>query len=456
MATTSFDYLVIGGGSGGIASGRRAAMLGAKVGVVEMGRLGGTCVNVGCVPKKVMWNTASISEFLHDAKEYGFSFKDLSFNWAAIKKARDEYIMRLNKIYESNLDREKVTHIPGKAQFVGPNRVVVEGVEYSAKHVLIATGGHPIKPSGFPGAEYGITSDDFFELEELPRKVVVVGAGYIAVELVGILNALGSDATLVLRYDKPLRYFDSMIHDNLTEELANSGVKLEKYSHVTQMVKESNGLLSVTITDDKGNSKVLSDVNVVLFAIGRMPNVRSLNLEAAGVATEGPLHFIKVDEYQNTTAVGTYALGDIVHTPHLTPVAIAAGRRLAHRLFGNEPEAKLDYTNIPTVVFSHPPIGTIGLTEEEAREKYGDQVKLYISKFNNMYHAVTTRKTKTAMKLICVLPDEKIVGLHVIGIGADEMLQGFGVAIKMGATKRDFDNCIAIHPTAAEEFVTMR
>lgn len=467
-----FDYLVIGAGSGGIASARRAASYGAKVGVVEKARLGGTCVNVGCVPKKVMWNAATIAETLHDMHHYGFTggqSSDVSFNWSFIKEARDKYIVRLNGIYERNMGNSDVASILGAAALGdksddGINTVVVtpsdgaDPVTYTAKHVLIAVGGYPEFPEGEGVKEHSISSDGFFELEDLPRKAVVVGAGYIAVELAGVLHSLGTDTSLVVRKAKALREFDDMIADTLDEEMAKQGIVVHKETNGVKSISlDDNGLKTVTLN----NGDVISDVDCVLFATGRKPLVEPLNLPGAGVEQKSSGHII-IDEYSETNVKNVYAVGDVCGNVELTPMAIAAGRRLADRLFGPEQykDAKVSYDLVPTVVFSHPPIGTIGLTEAQAVEKYGEEnVKIYRSKFANLYYGPwqvdPDDKPKTAMKLICAGEEELVVGLHVIGMGADEMLQGFGIAMKMGATKADFDSCIAIHPTASEEFVTM-
>ncbi|KAH9488315.1 hypothetical protein Btru_063767 [Bulinus truncatus] len=445
-----FDYLVIGGGSGGLASARRAAEFGIKAAIIEEGRWGGTCVNVGCVPKKVMYYTATHAEMIHEHKGYGFDVDFKGFDFKRIKKSRDEYIKRLNGIYESNLDKSKVEKITGHAMFTSDNSVEVNGEQYSADHILIATGGRPTIPS-IPGAEHGITSDGFFELEDLPRKVVVVGAGYIAVELAGVLNALGSNTSLLIRYDQVLRTFDGLISKTVTDNLETAGVKIWRRTEVSEVVKESDGTLTL-----KTNTEVISNVDCLLWAIGRSPNSDNLGLDRVGISVDKHNN-IEVDEYQNTSVKGIYALGDVCGKALLTPVAIAAGRRLAHRLFDGKKDLKLDYTSIPTVVFSHPPVGTVGLTEEEAERKYGrDKLKIYTSNFLPMYYAMTENKVRCNMKLICVLSEEKVVGLHMIGQGCDEILQGFGVAIKMGATKAQFDECVAIHPTSAEELVTMR
>jgi len=451
-----YDYLVIGAGSGGIASGRRAAEHGAKVGIIESGPLGGTCVNVGCVPKKVMFCAASIKEVLeHDARaNYGFDFSDVNFSWPKLKTARDAYIKRLNGIYGTNLEKSGVDVIHGSARFKSPTQVEVPGVaDFTADKILIACGGRP-KSLGVPGEELAIDSDGFFLLEQLPKRSCVIGAGYIAVEMAGILNALGSETTLVIRSDKVLRSFDSTISDIVTEEIKGSGITLLTNTDpgVKRVFKNSDGTLGIETSQG-----VTDGFDIVLNAIGRIPNTDLLDLEKAGVKVDKENHVI-VDEYQNTNVPNIHSLGDCCGKWLLTPVAIAAGRRLARRLFNNETNLKLDYNDIPTVVFSHPPVGTVGYTEQEAIEKYGqDDIKIYKSTFTNMYFAMSDRKQKTTMKLICVKSEnERIVGLHMIGLNCDEMLQGFSVAVKMGATKAQFDDTVAIHPTASEELVTMR
>lgn len=460
-----FDYLVIGGGSGGIASARRAATYGVKVAIVESGgRMGGTCVNVGCVPKKVMWNAAGIADAIHGMHHFGFSGSDgVSFDWNFIKTNRDKYIEKLNGIYDKNLEKSGITKLLGVGSFTGRDTVMVSPVDggdpvsYRAKHILIATGGVPAFPPG-PGIfEHSISSDGFFELEELPRKAVIVGAGYVAVELAGVLQALGTETKLVVRKEKAMRGLDDFISDTLDEEMLRQGIEIYRNTDGVEKIESAGSRKVVHLR----NGEKIEDVDVVVMAPGRRPNVNLLNLDAAGVdVTEGD--YIKTNEFSETNVRGVYALGDVCGKIELTPMAIAAGRRLSDRLFGGPEwkDAKVSYELVPTVIFSHPPIGTIGLTEKEAIEKYGgENVKVYRSKFTNLYYGPwqvdPEEKPKTAMKLVCVGENELVVGLHVIGMGADEMLQGFGVAVKMGATKADFDSCIALHPTAVEEFVTM-
>eukprot|EP01112_Ceratiomyxa_fruticulosa_P020557 TRINITY_DN7031_c0_g1_i1.p1 TRINITY_DN7031_c0_g1~~TRINITY_DN7031_c0_g1_i1.p1 ORF type:complete len:474 (+),score=100.52 TRINITY_DN7031_c0_g1_i1:66-1487(+) len=382
-----FNYFVIGGGSGGMASARRAASYKAKTALVEMARMGGTCVNVGCVPKKVMWNCAEIADTLHHAHEYGFDIKAVPFHWGKIKASRDAYIARLNGIYHKNLENSGITELHGKAKLVGNKKVLVNGVEYTADHILIATGGRPKVPN-VPGAEYGITSDGFFELPELPKKVAVLGAGYIAIELAGILNHLGSDVSLFIRYDEFLRNFDAMLRQTLAEEMKGQGLKVVPHTVAKELTKDKDGKITLHTEDGKS----YEGFDTLIWAVGRTPNVEDLGLEENGIKLNEK-GYIQVDEYQNTTAEGVHALGDVCGHIELTPVAIAAGRRLSNRLFDGKKDSKLDYNLVPSIIFSHPPIGTTGLTEEAARKKYGDaNIKVYTSKFVNMFYSVCEKK----------------------------------------------------------------
>ncbi|MGF1713601.1 glutathione-disulfide reductase [Photobacterium chitinilyticum] len=452
-----FDYICIGGGSGGIASANRAAMYGAKVALIEAKALGGTCVNVGCVPKKVMWHGAQIAEAMHlYAKDYGFDVDVKKFDWSKLVENREAYISRIHAAYDNVLGNNKIEVINGFARFVdtqdGADKKTVEvnGEHYTADHILIAVGGEPTIPN-VPGAEHGIDSNGFFELNEQPKRSAVIGAGYIAVEIAGVLSALGTDTHLFVRKESPLRSFDPVIINTLVEVMDAEGPTLHTHSIPKQVVKESDG--SVTLHFENGESH---NTDVLIWAIGRNPTTDKINLAATGVETNSR-GYIKVDEYQQTNVEGIYCVGDIMEGGiELTPVAVKAGRQLSERLFNGKTEAKMDYKLVPTVVFSHPPIGTIGLTEPEAIAEYGeDNVKVYQSGFTAMYTAVTSHRQPCKMKLICAGPDEKVIGLHGIGYTVDEMIQGFGVAMKMGATKADFDSVVAIHPTGSEEFVTM-
>jgi glutathione reductase (NADPH) len=450
MNKTDFDFLVIGGGSGGLAAAKRAAAHGAKAAIVERDRLGGTCVNRGCVPKKVMFNAASIAEMLRDARGYGFDLAAPNIDWSHLKKARDAYVGRLNDIYRRGLAAAGVTEIAGEACFVDRHTIAVGARRLRAPHILIATGATRGRPD-IPGAELGITSDGFFDIEKQPNSVLIVGGGYVAVELAGIFRALGSQVTMLLRGERLLARFDASLRDVLLEEMEESGIAVMRPARIAA-IERDGGSLAVHI-DGKQR---MTGFDVVLWATGQRANTSQLALERTGVATDEN-GFIATDDYQNTNVPGIYAVGDVTARLALTPVAIAAGRRLADRLFGGEPEARLDYNNVATVVFSHPPIGTVGLTEDAARQLYGiNEVKVYESRFTSMYYALTQARPPTLMKLVTVGPREKVVGCHLIGRGVDEIIQGFAVAVKMGATKADLDNTVAIHPTSAEELVTMR
>lgn len=449
--TKSYDCIAIGGGSGGIACMNRAASYGKRCAIIEEKELGGTCVNVGCVPKKVMWYAAQVAQSIHKlAPDYGFKIKGSQFDFQTLIGNRSAYIDRIHSSYERVLGKNNVDVIKGVATFIDEHTVQVGDKTYTADHILIAVGGKPSIPD-IKGAEYGIDSDGFFELTQLPKRVAVVGGGYIGVELAGVLAELGSDIHLVIRKQKPLDAFDSEIVDTLIEVMDSNGIHLHSKTNITEVQKLDNELKLLL---DTGESLM---VDCLIWATGRIPNTARLNLEKAGVSVDDKGYII-VDEYQNTNVEGIYAVGDnMAGGIELTPVAVAAGRRLSERLFNQKPNEKLDYSLIPTVIFSHPPIGTIGLSEVQAKQKYGDDlVKIYTSSFTPMYSAVTQHREPCKMKLVCVGDDEKIVGLHGIGFGVDEMIQGFAVAIKMGATKANFDDTVAIHPTGSEEFVTMR
>ncbi|MGM0564971.1 MAG: glutathione-disulfide reductase [Pseudomonadota bacterium] len=445
-----FDIICIGGGSGGIATTNRAARHGAKAAVVEANRLGGTCVNVGCVPKKVMWYAAAHAEAIHEAADFGFDVRLSGFDWNTLYERREAYIRRLNGLYAKGLEGNGATHIQGFARFVDPHTIEVDGKHYTADRFVIATGGRPSWPD-IPGAEYGITSDGFFDLQEQPGKALVVGAGYIAVELAGVLNALGTETTLAVRGERPLRHFDQDLSESLHRGMAESGLLVRDNSQVERLVREKDGSLTAHFKD----GGQLDGIDSVIWAIGREANTRELNLDAAGVEHRDNGQ-IPSNEWEQTNVEHIHALGDITGKAELTPVAIAAGRRLADRIYGGMEGRKLDYSLIPTVIFSHPPIGTIGLSEQEAREQHGDAVTVYKSSFNPMSHAFSEHKPPTMVKLIVLGKEEKIIGLHAIGPGVDEMTQGFAIPMSMGATKEDFDNTIPIHPTLAEELVTLK
>ncbi len=443
----SFDLIVIGGGSGGLACAQRAAEHGARTALIESHRLGGTCVNVGCIPKKIMWNLATLAVGMHDAVDYGFDIELKDHDWTALKRKRDEYLLMLNGIYERNLENRGVTLVRGRAHFASANEILVGDRVLRAARSVIATGGHPIVPQ-IPGAERGITSDGFFELDSRPSRVAVVGSGYVAAELSGIFRALGSEVCVLTRRDRLLRSFDPMLGDALMREMRDAGMEL--VTEVTPTALEGDGPFALRVNDGRR----IGDFDCVLWAIGREANA-DLDLERCGIEVDAD-GFVPTDGFQDTRVPGIHAIGDVTGREALTPVAIAAGRRLSDRLFGGQANRHLDYNLIPTVIFSHPPIGTVGLTEAEARAAFGAEVEVFTASFVPLYHALTTRKPRVEMKLVTHGTEQRIVGCHVIGAGADEMLQGFAVAIRMGATKADFDDTVAIHPTSAEEFVTMR
>ncbi len=445
-----YDLITLGAGSGGLSIIERAAAYGQKCAVVEQGPIGGTCVHVGCVPKKIMWFGANLAHSLEDARGYGFDIEQRGFDWAQLVAKRSNYIANIKKYYHGYMAELGVTEIEGTARFVDPHTIAVGDTEYSAKHICIATGTRPALPQ-IPGIEHAITSDGFFELEQQPRKVAIAGSGYIAVELAGVLSALGSEVTLYLRKDHVLREFDEMLQATLLEQLEAGGIDIRMRSEITAIARNADGSLDIDDNHDQG----LGGLDAVLFAIGRNADLEPLRLDLAGVETSED-GFIQTDLYQYTNQPHIFALGDVTGRAPLTPVAIAAGRRLADRLYDNQQGRHLDYRLIPTVVFSHPPIGTVGLTEAEARAEHGDRVRVYQTRFTAMYNSISGHEVPTAMKLVCLDDDEKVVGCHMIGPGVDEMLQGFAVAIRMGATKRDFDDTVAIHPTSSEELVTMR
>jgi glutathione-disulfide reductase len=449
MNKQHYDLISIGGGSGGLAVAEKAAMLGANAAIIDPQRLGGTCVNNGCVPKKVMWYAAELAHAVDEARGFGIPARRDRTDWQTLLSGRDRYVYDINTYWDSYVRERGITHIQGYATFVDARTVEVNGERYSADHIVLATGSQPIVPP-VPGAELGITSDGFFELQQQPARVAVIGGGYIGVELSGVLNALGSSVTLIALEDRLMERFDSMISAVLVNEMRCQGIRVHTGFQVTAVSRSAGGI-SVT----SANEAEIAGFDTVIWAVGRRPNTHGLKLEEAGIGVS-PGGIVPVDAYENTNVPGIYAIGDTTGKMPLTPVAVAAGRRLAERLFNNKADSRVDYDNIPSVVFSHPPVGTVGLTEDEARRRHGRDVTVYTSEFTPMRHALSTRGTSTAMKLVCAGKEERVVGIHIIGDNADEMLQGFAVAVKMGATKGDLDNTIAIHPTSAEELVTMK
>ncbi len=449
MNNTHYDLIAIGGGSGGLAVAEKAAQSGKSVALIEAGKIGGTCVNNGCVPKKVMWYAAHIAHAVDDAAGFGIPAKRGKTDWNKLITGRENYISNINNYWNGYVTTSGINYIQGYARFIDNRTVEVDGKKYSADHIVISTGGKPIVPP-VPGAELGITSDGFFQLDQQPEKVAVIGGGYIGVELSGVLQALGTQVTLFALENSILENFDHTISKVLATEMIKQGIQLKIGFEVTALSSNTQGISVIG-----KNNEQLDGFEQVIWAVGRSANTAGLNLPAAGINAR-PNGLIQVDDYQNTNVPGIYAIGDITGKAPLTPVAIAAGRRLAERLFHNKLNSKVDYTNVPSVVFSHPPIGTVGMTEKQARSQYGNAVTIYETDFTPMRYALSVHGTTTAMKLVCAGQDEKVVGIHLIGDNVDEMLQGFAVAVKMGARKADLDNTIAIHPSSAEELVTMK
>lgn len=444
-----FDLIAIGGGSGGLAVAEKAAQLGRRVALVETGRLGGTCVNQGCVPKKVMWYAAQLAEAVSDAPDFGVRAQSDGLDWQKLVAGRNRYVANINDYWDGYAERTGITRITGKARFVDARTIAVGDQHYSADHLVIATGGRPIVPR-MPGAELGIDSDGFFRLETQPKRVAIVGGGYVGVELAGVLTAFGTEVTVVALEDRLLWLFDPLISATLRENMEAHGIQTRLEFEVAALERDTDGLALIA-----RNGERLTGFDQIVWAVGRTPNTRELGLEAAGVEVQ-PNGIIPTDAFQNTNVPGIHAIGDVAGREPLTPVAVAAGRRLAERLFNDRPDLKLDYDNVPTVVFTHPPLGKVGLTEPEARERFGDTLTVYETSFTPMRYSLNAHGPKTAMKLICAGPEERVVGIHLIGDGVDEMLQGFAVAVKMGATKADLDATVAIHPCSAEELVTLK
>ena len=450
MTTTRhYELIAIGGGSGGLAVTQRAAEYGARGAVVDPGPLGGTCVNAGCVPKKVMWNAAHLMQGARDAAAYAIDVQAPVCNWAELRRRRDAYIARLNAVYRRNLDRRQVATHPGMASFVDAHTLRVGDQLLTADHIVVATGGQPLLPA-IPGARLGITSDDFFKLDALPARVAVVGSGYIAVELAGVLNAFGASVEQLVRRDAVLRDFDPMVQAALGREMANAGVRIRTGVVPAALTRSRDGTLELAA---EGGGR-FGPYDAVIWSIGREPATAGLNLHNAGVVSDSS-GFVRTDVWQCTNVANIFAIGDVTGRASLTPVAIAAGRRLADRLYGGREDRHLSYDCIPSVVFSHPPVGTVGLTEPEARQRH-TLVDTKSTSFVPMYYALTERRSKCEMKLVLAGDEQTVVGCHIVGDGADEMLQGFAVAIRMGATLKDLQDTVAIHPTNAEELVTLR
>ena len=449
-----YDLFVIGAGSGGIATARRAAQYGAKVGIVESDRLGGTCVNRGCVPKKLMVYASHFPAYFEESAGYGWTVGESSFDWHKMITAVNNEVTRLNGIYSRMLDNSGVELYEGYGKFVDSHTIEVGDKKITAEKILIAVGGKPFKPDTIEGIEHAITSREIFNVQEQPERVVIIGGGYIGVEFACILNGMGSDVTVVIRGDKILKGFDEDIRDEIQTGMENHGIKIINrcQCNLIKLEKTDDGL-NVTLPMQGGEEKkIITDV-ASLAATGRKPDLKNLGLENTQVEIVGGA--VGVDEYNKTAEDHIYAVGDCTDRINLTPVAINEGRAFADTHFGGM-SRKMSYENVPTAVFTNPEAATVGLTEAEAKEKYGDAIKVYRSKFRPMYYTLPGKQEKTLMKLIVETTNNKVVGAHMVGDSAAEIIQGVAVAVKMGATKADFDATVGIHPSSAEEFVTMR
>lgn len=449
-----FDLFVIGAGSGGVATARRAAEYGAKVGIVEDDRLGGTCVNRGCVPKKLMVYASHFPEQFQAAAGYGWTVGETNFDWNTMITAVNQEVDRLNGIYQKLLDNSQVQLYRGHGKFLDSHTIAIGEEKVTAEKILIAVGGKPVKPDDIPGIEYAITSREIFHLPQQPKRIVIIGGGYIGVEFACILNSLGSEVTQIIRGDKILNGFDEDIREEIQAAMIERGIRVISncYCDRLSLTKTDTGLTVKVVTKNDQTETIIVDA-ASLAATGRKPRLENLGLENTQV--EIVKGAIKVDEYSQTTESHIYAVGDCTDRINLTPVAIKEGRAFADTHFGGQSK-QMAYDNVPTAVFSTPEAATVGLTEAEAREKYGDAIKVYRSKFRPMYYTLPNMPVKTLMKLIVETNNNKVVGAHMVGDHAAEIIQGVAIAVKMGATKADFDATVAIHPSSAEEFVTMR
>jgi glutathione reductase (NADPH) len=442
------DLIVLGAGSGGISVAIRAARYGARVVVLEPNAIGGTCVNVGCVPKKAMWIAAELAQAQSYAHAVGFATRPGPLDWAAFVRRRQAYIEDIHTSYRQRFAEFGIELIPEYGRFTDARTIATPSRTLTAKHIVIATGSRP-RRLAMPGGELGIVSDGFFALRASPRRVAVVGGGYIAVELAGVLHALGAEVAVFARGEHLLGGFDNEATEQLLAAMIARGVRVVMGREPTAS-SIANGTHALAFADGASED----GFDALIWAVGRDANTQHLDIGASGVRLDRGGH-VETDEWQNTNVDGVYALGDVTGRLALTPVAVAAGRRLADRLFGSDPDSKLDYANVPTVVFAHPPLASVGLSEEAARAVHGNDVAVYRVRFRPMFCALVGGEERTFMKLVCVGADERVVGVHIVGRGADEMLQGFAVALKAGARKCDFDATVAIHPTSSEELVLM-
>jgi glutathione reductase (NADPH) len=448
--TYDFDLFVIGAGSGGIATARRAAEYGAKVGVAEYDRLGGTCVNRGCIPKKLMVYASHFPELFTDAEGYGWSSVKSQLDWPKMITAVNNEVTRLNGIYQRMLDNSKVEIVHGRGKFIDHHTVQVGDRVVTAERILIAVGGVPVRPE-IPGIEHAIVSDDVFDLQTQPKKMVILGAGYIGCEFACIMNGLGTEVTQVIRPETILRGFDNDLRSAIQDGMKQHGIEIINHTQSLSIAKTDTGV-AVTVTTKDGTSTILADA-VSLAALGRKPNTHDLGLENVDVKTHNGV--ILVDKNSQTSVENIYSVGDCTDNIQLTPVAIGEGRAFADTMYGNKPRI-MSYADIPTAIFTTPEAATVGLTEEEARELHGDAIKIYKSSFRPMYYVLPNKQEKTLMKLVVDTKTNKVLGAHMVGDHAAEIIQGVAIAVKMGATKADFDATVGIHPSSAEEFVTMR
>ena len=447
MADSAFDLFVIGGGSGGVRAARMAAQRGARVAVAEVAALGGTCVNVGCIPKKLYSMAAHYGEAFEESHGFGWSGPAPAFDWGVLKANRAREIARLNGIYDQLLANAGVTLIRGRARLTGPGAVEVNGDVHPAAHVLLATGGWPVVPD-VPGREWAVTSNEIFDLPVFPRRLMVVGGGYIACEFASIFRGLGATVTQLYRGTQVLRGFDDEVRDFLAAEMRKKGVELRTGARVNRIDRVDAETLRVTLEDGS-----TLEADTVLYATGRAPNTAGLGLAEAGVAVDAQGAVIVGADHQ-TSVPAIHAIGDLIARVQLTPVALAEAMVLVDRLFGAGTR-RLGYELIPTAVFTHPNVGTIGLTERQARERLG-AVRIFRSDFRALRHTLSGSDERTLMKLVVDAATDRVVGLHMVGADAGEVIQGFAVAMQAGATKAQFDATLGIHPTVAEEFVTMR
>ena len=445
----NYDVIVLGAGSGGLSVAFRAARNGARVALVDpVLALGGTCVNRGCVPKKALWFSAQLAQQQRLAVEFGFDSKPGALDWARFRDLRDRYIAGINERYAKRLQEKHIDVLYQAGHFVASDTIELnDGAQLKAPHIVIATGARP-RTLDLPGFELGMVSDDMFSLQAMPQRIAIVGGGYIAVEFAGLLRALGADVD-VLAVERLLKTFDEEMVTALREKMEAQGIRIDDQSAVRAARRTAQGIVL-----DDAKAGLRGPYDAVLWAVGRIPNSETLRLDAIGVEVDKAGHVV-VDGQQNTSIAGIYAVGDITQDKALTPVAVATGRRLADRLFGDQTDGQIDSDMIPSVVFSDPPLGSVGLSEEQARKRHGDAVTVYLSRFTPMQFMLVERKEPSLMKLVCVGEDERVVGIHLLGPGTDEILQGFAVALKLGLRKRDLEAAVAIHPTVAEEILSM-